>query len=280
MILKQSVYVVAILVLTFSGLTPNTQAQSNSKKPDSSVVVGTLKNVDSSGKKFTVQQNGESLRNLYLDSKSKVYFIGLPANGKQKPMVGQGVKATADKDGRVKTISFTPPVGETKMLGEKRLKMTETELLKEVDKDSSNSISYVEFSKYIHNSPKHGPDSFRKADKDSDGALDKTEFAAALGKVSWWKISRKSPNAWFIQADQNRDGMLDIQEFGLICPSGNHLKNIFKRADRDKSDSLNERETEAYIRSITHGKEKSKQKRKRDEKVTTQSGKPLSLRAL
>ncbi|MDA7901916.1 hypothetical protein N9B48_02720, partial [bacterium] len=111
-------------MITFSGLTLKTRAQSNSKKPDSSVVVGTLTNVDSSGKKFAVQQNGESLRNLYLDSKSKVYFIGLPANGKQKPMAGQGVKATVDKDGRVKTISFTPPVGETKMLGEKRLKMT------------------------------------------------------------------------------------------------------------------------------------------------------------
>lgn len=277
MILKQSVYGVAILVITFSGLTLNTQAQSNSKKPDSSVVVGTLTNVDSSGEKFAVQQNGESLRNLYLDSKSKVYFIGLPANGKQKPMAGQGVKATVDKDERVKTISFTPPVGETKILGEKRLKMTETELLKEVDKDSSNSISYVEFSKYIYNSPKHGPDSFRKADKDGDGALDSTEFVEALNKVSWWTLSRKTPGQWFIQADRDKDGVLDTKEFGLICTSGNHLKNIFKRVDRDKSGSLNERETEAYIRSITHGKERSKQKRKRDEKVTTQSIRRTSI---
>ena len=42
-----------------------------------------------------------------------------------------GVKATCEKDGRIKSISFTPPVGEPSMLGEKRLTMTEAELLKE-----------------------------------------------------------------------------------------------------------------------------------------------------
>ena len=80
-----------------------------------------------------------------------------------------------------------------------------------------------------------------------------------------------------MKCDRDKDGMLDTKEFGLICTSGNHLKNIFKRVDRDKSGSLNERETEAYIRSITHGKERSKQKRKRDEKVTTESIRRTSI---
>jgi len=162
---KLSVHAVAVLVSAFSVLASNAQAQSNSKRPDSPVVVGTLRSVDSSGSKFDVQQSGEYLRKLYVNFESKVYFVGLPAKGEQKPRAGLGVKATCEKDGRVKTISFTPPVGEPSMLGEKRLTMTESELLKDVDKDASNIISYVEFSKYIYHSPKHGPDLFRKADK-------------------------------------------------------------------------------------------------------------------
>jgi Ca2+-binding EF-hand superfamily protein len=149
--------------------------------------------------------------------------------------------------------------------------MTESELLKEVDKDASNSISYVEFSKYIYHSPKRGADSFRKADKDSDGVLDTAEFVEALSKLSWWKISRKTPDEWFIQADKDRDGMLDIKEFAWICTSGNHIDNIFKRTDRDESGSLTQRETGVSIRSITHGKQRSRETRKRDGQVTTQA---------
>ena len=66
------------------------------------------------------------------------------------------------------------------------------ELLKEIDKDASNSVSYVEFNKYILYSPKHGPDSFRKADRNSDGVLDTVEFGEALSKAAWWKLSRKT----------------------------------------------------------------------------------------
>ena len=261
---KQSIFLFASLILTFTGLTPNTEAQSNSKKPDSPVVVGTLTNVDSSGNELDVQQNGENLRKLSLNSQSKIYFVGIPTTGKPKPRPGMGVKAIADKDGCVKTISFTPPVGKVAMLGEKRLNMTASELLKEIDKDTSHLISYIEFSKYIYHSPKHGPDSFRKADKDGDGALDSAEFVEALNKVSWWTLSRKTPDQWFIQADRDKDSMLNIKEFGLICTSGNHVENIFKRSDRDKSGSLSQGETEAYIRSVTHGKERSKKKRKRN----------------
>jgi len=261
---KQPIFLFASLILTFTGLTPNTEAQSNSKKPDSPVVVGTLTNVDSSGNELDVQQNGENLRKLSLNSQSKIYFVGIPTTGKPKPRPGMGVKAIADKDGRVKTISFTPPVGKVAMLGEKRLNMTASELLKEIDKDTSHLISYIEFSKYIYHSPKHGPDSFRKADKDGDGALDSAEFVEALNKVSWWTLSRKTPDQWFVQADKDKDGMLNIKEFNLICTSGNHLENIFKRSDRDKSGRLSQGETEAYLRSVTHGKERSKKKRKRD----------------
>ncbi len=255
--------ITAVVVSIFFIDSVSVQAKPNSKGVDSAIVVGTLTRVDSSGKAFDVQQTGESLRTLRLDSKSKVYFVGFSGKSKQEPQAGFGVKASCGKDGQIKTITFTPPVGEPSTLGEKRLSMTEQELFNEVDKDSSKSISYPEFSMYVYYSPKHGPDSFRKTDQDGDGVLDATEFNAALSGVSWWKLSRTTPDEWFVQADENKDDTLSIKEFASICTSGNHIENIFKRADGDKSGGLTRSETEAYIRSVTHEEKKEKKSRKK-----------------
>ncbi len=255
--------ITAVVVSIFFIDSVSVQAKPNSKGVDSAIVVGTLTRVDSSGKAFDVQQTGESLRTLRLDSKSKIYFVGFSGKSKQEPQAGFGVKASCGKDGQIKTITFTPPVGEPSTLGEKRLSMTEQELFNEVDKDSSKSISYPEFSMYVYYSPKHGPDSFRKTDQDGDGVLDATEFNAALSGVSWWKLSRTTPDEWFVQADENKDDTLSIKEFASICTSGNHIENIFKRADGDKSGGLTRSETEAYIRSVTHEEKKEKKSRKK-----------------
>ena len=255
--------ITAVVVSIFFIDSVSVQAKPNSKGVDSAIVVGTLTRVDSSGKAFDVQQTGESLRTLRLVSKSKVYFVGFSGKSKQEPQAGFGVKASCGKDGQIKTITFTPPVGEPSTLGEKRLSMTKQELFNEVDKDGSKSISYPEFSTYIYYSPKHGPDSFRKTDQDGDGMLDATEFNTALSGVSWWKLSRTTPDEWFVQADENRDDTLSIKEFASICTSGNHIENIFKRADGDKSGGLTRSETEAYIRSVTHEEKKEKKSRKK-----------------
>jgi Ca2+-binding EF-hand superfamily protein len=259
---KTSIYVVAISAGTFLLLPEKVHAKPNSKGSNSPIVVGTLADVDSSGKAFDVQQTGESLRKLHLDSQSKVYFVGFSGKSKREPQVGFGVKASCGKDGQIKTITFTPSVGEPSAIGEQRLTMTEQELFNEVDKDGSKSISYGEFSEHIYYSPKHGPDSFRKTDQNGDGVLNATEFNKALSGVSWWKLSRTTPNKWFVQADENKDDTLSIKEFATICTSGNHIENIFKRVDEDKSGGLTPLETEAYIRSVTHEEKKSRKKRK------------------
>ena len=258
---KASAVKSATLTCAFLVMSLNVQAKSNSEGTDRSVVVGTLASVDSSGKKFSVQQSGEHLHKLYMNAKSTVYYVGLRTQSEQKPRVGLGVKASCGKGGIIKTITFTPPLGEPAMVGEKRLTMTERELFNEVDKDASKSVSYVEFSKHIYYSPKHGPDSFRKADRDRDGVLGTAEFMNALSGVSWWKLSRQTADEWFLQADKNRDEMLDVEEFAIICTSGNHIENVFKRADEDKSGSLTQHETAAYIRSVTHGKVRKRKKR-------------------
>ena len=256
MIKIQLIKALAVLISSFAMFTAIAQAQNNRKEQANRVVVGTVKSIDSAGTKFDVLQSGENLQRLYINSKSKVYFVGFPQIGDQKPRIGLGVKATCDNDGQVSKIIFTPHVGKPAILGETRVSMTIPELYKKIDEDKSNSISYVEFSKYIYHSPKHGPDSFRKADKNSDGILNSVEFALALSKVSWWRLSRMTPNEWFLYADKNRDEMIDNKEFASICTSGNHIENIFKRTDKDRSGSLNQSETTAYIRSITHNAER------------------------
>ena len=262
---------IACVVLSSCCFSPSAYAQSNSKGENSSVVVGILKEVNAAGKEFKVLQAGELLRELHTDSKSKVYFVGIVNEAARKATVGYGVKASCDKDGRIKTISFTPPLPEPGPLGEKRLSMTPAELFKQVDADKDGRVGYGEFSRSVYHSPKHGPDHFRKADSDSDGGLSSDEFRKALETVSWWTLSRKAPAAWFQEADADGDEQLSMKEFAHICTSGNHIDNVFKRADRDGSGDLSSRETTAYIRTVTHGKQKSRKTRKRDKQATTQS---------
>lgn len=254
---------IACVVLSSCCFAASAYPQSNSKGAKSSVVVGVLKDANSSGAAFKVLQ-GEFLRDLHADSKSKIYFVGIADKADRKATVGYGVKASCDKDGRIKTISFTPPIPDPKPLGEERLSMTPAELFKAVDADEDSRVGYGEFSRSLHHSPKHGPDHFRKADGDSDGGLDSNEFLKALETVPWWTLSRKSAEAWFQEADADSNSTLSMQEFAHICTGGNHIENVFKRTDRDKTGQLSSRETTAYIRSVTHGKQKSKKTRKRD----------------
>ncbi len=250
-----------VLLISFSLAFPTVaHAQRQKNRDHNSVVVGTLHSIDPTGNPLEIRLSDNSSIKLQMDQKTKVVYVGLPANVTKQPKVGFGVKATCDQHGLMKSVSFTPPIGQPSSLGEARLTMTEHELFDAIDKDASESISYAEFGKYIYYSPKHGPDTFRKADQNSNGSLDEGEFTQALSKVSWWNLSRKTPTEWFKQADKNKDAKLNIDEFSSICTSGNHLENIFKRADQDHSGTLTQRETTTYIRSVTHDEKKSRKK--------------------
>lgn len=263
-------HAILCVVLSTCCSVPSEYAQSNSKGESRSVVVGVLKKVDASGKRIKVLQADELVLELHTDSKSTVYFVGIPTEAARIPTVGYGVKASCDKDGRIKTITFTPPIPEPKPLGEKRLSMTAEELYKQVDADKDGRVGYGEFSRSVYHSPKHGPDHYRKADSDGDGSLSSDEFRKALEMVSWWTLSRKAPEAWFRESDADGDQQLSINEFAHVCASGNHIGNVFKRSDRDDSGYLSASETTAYIRSVTHGKQKKQKARKRDKQATTQ----------
>ena len=264
-------HIIAWVVISLFCFTPPAHAQSNSKGKNSSIVVGILKEVNASGEKLKVLQAGELLRELYTDSKSKVYFVGIVDEAARRATIGYGVKASCDKDGRIKMISFTPPIPEPKPLGEERLTMAPIELFKRVDTDKNGRVGYGEFSQSVYHSPKHGPDHFRTADSNGDGGLSSAEFRKALGKISWWTLSRKAPDVWFQEADADGDETLTMKEFAQICTSGNHIDNVFKRADLDESGGLSLGETTTYIRSVTHGKQKSRKPQNRDKRITTKS---------
>ncbi|MDE0866436.1 MAG: EF-hand domain-containing protein [Rubripirellula sp.] len=225
-------------------------AQSNSKGPDSLVVVGVLKSAHAD--QFQVLQSGEYLRSLVISQKSQIQYVGMPDKADHHPVPGYGVKARVEKNGSIKSILFTQPIGETMPLGDKRLAMSERELLTEVDADQDGKVSYVEFSRFVYHSPKHGPDSFRKNDKDGDGMLNQKEFMQSLKDVAWWTLSRKTPAEWIASADNNNNEKLSLEEFKVICTSGNHIDNVFRRTDKDKSGDLSVMEAIAYIKSITH----------------------------
>jgi hypothetical protein len=133
---KLSVNTVAFLVSAFSVLATNAPAPSNSKGPNRPVVVGTLKSVDSSGTRFDVQQSDEYLRKLYVNSESKVYFVGLPAKGEQKPRAGLGVKATCEKMGASKRSA-------SRLRSNKRVSMLVNCVSQDSDLSCASSVSCI-----------------------------------------------------------------------------------------------------------------------------------------
>ena len=99
MTVKASLFNVAILASAFLVISLNVQAKPIGEGPGRSVVVGTLASVDSSGKKFSVQQSGEHLHKLYMNAKSTVYYVGLPARNEQNHGRGLERKRHAERTG-------------------------------------------------------------------------------------------------------------------------------------------------------------------------------------
>lgn len=225
------------------------QAQSNSKGKNSPVVVGFLKSAN--GNELQVLQSGELLRKLVLGPKSQIHYVGMQDQNDHHPVPGYGVKAKVGKDGSIKSILFTHPIGKKVRLGERRLTMSERDLFEKVDVDRNGKVSYAEFAQSIYDSPKHGPDGFRKNDKDGDGGLNQEEFKRSLITVAWWELSRKTPADWMTTADLDNNRKLTLEEFKTICSGGNHIDNVFRRTDKDNSGDLSHNEVTAYIESVT-----------------------------
>ena len=220
-------------------------AKSNSKGADSPLAIGPITAISADGKTLTILQGGEHKRDLVLSGKSELIFVGMPKSSRRLA-VGHGVKASV-KGGLVKSVKVTLPIGETASLGKDRTKLSVNQILAKANENGDGGLDYVEMSRWIHHSPKHGPDSFLKADKNDDGLLDGAEMTKLLAGVSWWKYSRKSSAEWFRQADGNGNGVLDLKEFTTIAAGKNHAENVFKRTDKNKDKALDPKEVAKYV---------------------------------
>jgi len=209
------------------------------------LAIGPITAISADGKTLTILQGGEHKRDLVLSSRTELIFIGMRKSARSLA-VGHGVKASV-KGGSVKSVKVTLPIGETASLGKDRTKLSEDQILTKANENGDGGLDYVELSRWVHHSPKHGPDSFLKSDKNDDGLLDRAELTKLLAGVSWWKYSRKSSAEWFRQADANGDASLDFKEFTIIAAGKNHAENVFKRTDKNKDKALDPKEVANYL---------------------------------
>ena len=128
--------------------------------------------------------------------------------------------------------------------------MTPAELLRTADLDQSGEVSYVEMSKTLFSSLKHGPVAFHKSDQDHSGSLNLQELPSLLAKVKWWKMSRKTPDEWFNSSDQDKNGVLFQEELAVLLGSEAHIGVFFKRADNNTSGDLDLTEVSLLINEL------------------------------
>ena len=257
------------LLIFFITATGAAHGKSNSRGPDSPVLYGEIISVSDDRKIVTILQSGSDKREIKITKKTKLSYVGM-AKENQELKVGYWGKAKV-KNGEAGSLKLTLPVGALQPLSKERISMDENAIFAAVDLNRDSGIDYVEMSRAIYHSPKHGPDKFEKCDVDANGLLDQKEFPVLLDQLTWWKFSRKSVDNWFTQADTNGDGKLDEKEFSLTFDTGNHTANSFKRADGDKSGLLDKSEVSEFYQSLISGGEEdeeddSKRKKKKRKK--------------
>ncbi len=237
--------IISCLVLSILFTAVTCSAKPNSKGADSPLAIGPITAISTDGKTLTILQGGEHKRDLVLSSRTELIFVGMPKSARRLA-VGHGVKASV-KGGSVRSVKVTLPIKQAASLGKDRTKLSVDQVLVKANENGDGGLDYVEMSRWIHHSPKHGPDSFLKADKNDDGLLDGAEMTKLLAGVSWWKYSRKSSDEWFRQADANGNGVLDLKEFTSIAAGKNHAENVFKRTDKNKDKALDSKEVAKYV---------------------------------
>ena len=168
------------ILVTFLLLTTSLSLFAASKGASSPMVIGIIKEVHSDY--IVVVTRDKFTRKLLLNDKSKIIYVGF--DGAKKEIKTSFCIRASVKDEVIGSIYVTPAIGEDPVYPTPEMvKMTPKELFQLADLNDNSHVCYVEASKTIKHSLKHGPVSFSKSDRDRSGALNLKEFSAFLGKV-------------------------------------------------------------------------------------------------
>ena len=224
-------------------------ADNRSKGPKSPLVIGVIE--EAHNDHIVVITRDKYKRTLAIGEKSTITYVGFD-NEKKEIKARFGVRAQVSNE-VIKSIFVTPPVSEDKIEPTPEMvKMTTAELFKIADLDQSGRVSYVEMSKTLFSSLKHGPVAFHKSDRDHSGSLNRKELPSLLAKVKWWKMSRKTPEEWFESSDRDKNGVLSQKELAVLLGSEAHIEVFFKRADKNTSGDLDLTEVSRFINELIY----------------------------
>jgi len=243
--------VFAALLFCLSSL--NLFAANGSKGAKSPMVIAIIEEAHSDH--IVVMTRDKFKRKLMLTEKSKINYVGF--DDTKKEIKAQNCIRAQVKDEVILSVYVTPAIGKELVYPTPEMvKMTTEELFKLSDLNQNGRVCYVEISKKIKHSLKHGPVSFSKTDVDKSGALNPKEFAAFLTKVKWWNMSRKTAEEWFNASDKDQNKVLSKEELAGLLGSEAHIDIFFKRADHNKSTDLDLAEVSKFIDSLIFGKKK------------------------
>lgn len=237
---------------------PAQAAEKKGRKPQGSMLIGIVEEAHNDHLMIATTMHKREKRKLILNEQSDVNYVGYD---EKKNEIETGSMFRAQVSGEVITSMYvTPAIGASFVdPTSEMLKMTPGELFQLADKNQNSRISYVEMSQTIKpHSPKHGPVMFHKADTDKSGALNRKQFDDLLAKVTWWKMSRKTPEEWFKDSDQDNNGVLSQKELAILQGTDAHIDKIFKSADKNKSGDLDDAEVSALINARIYPSLKNK----------------------
>lgn len=250
---------IAVLTSCFIAMSvPALAAKKKNSKPQGSMLIGIVEDAHKDHLMIATTMHKRQKRKLILNEQSDIKYVGYDEK-KNEIEIGSMFRAQVSGD-VITSMYVTPAIGEGIVEPtSEMLKMTPGELFQMADQNQNGRISYVELSQAIKpHKPKHGPVMFHKADTDRSGGLNRKQFDGLLVSVTWWKMSRKTPEEKFKASDRDANGALSKEEFAILQGTEAHIDKIFKSVDKNKSGDLDPAEVSAFINGRIYPSRRSK----------------------
>ncbi|MEM9026312.1 MAG: hypothetical protein AAGB06_05200 [Verrucomicrobiota bacterium] len=242
---------ITLYILILASLTQSLLGQGNSGGPTSPVIPGSVYEVISENEIIVLHESNH--RRVKISDKTRVsynFFQGLGMGRVTKPQPGFAVKVKGkhiDGIDHARSVQYFPALPSEMEEIKNKTQLSESALFAAADLDSNGSVDFLEYSKTILHSLKHGVDYFGGVDEDQSGTLELSEFHKILERTTWWTLSRKTPEVWLGEADKNGDSVIDAKEFKFFSKKDAQ----FKRTDSDTSGDVNLQELKKYLTRMT-----------------------------